>query len=85
MTNEEFDKIESIKKEIDSLNHMLYGKWGSKSKSCNIIGIQIQHIYSNTVDDVEVRINKSLEKDILKLAEQRLKNLQEEFNKFKTN
>ena len=63
---------------------MLNGKWGSKSKYCNITRIEMRHIYSNTVDDVEVRISKSLEKDILKLAEQRLKNLQEEFDKFKT-
>ena len=84
MTQEEFDKIESIKREIDELIHMLNGKWGSKSKYCNIIKIEMRHIYSNIVDDVEVRISKSFEKDILKLAEQRLKNLQEEFNNFKT-
>lgn len=84
MTNEEFEKIVCIKSEIDELNQILNGKYKNKSNFPKIIEIHINHVYNHCVDNIEIKISKFLEQDILKLIEQRLEKLNEEFENFKT-
>lgn len=82
MTNEEFDKITSIKKEIDCLERILYGYFGT-SKNSTICNLQISYLDTGERDKT-ISIPKKLSDDILKFVTEKLEKLKIEFNNFKT-
>ena len=82
MTNEEFERITSIKKEINCLETILYGYFGD-SKNPTICNLQISYLDTNERDKT-ISIPKKLSDDILKFITEKLKKLKEEFNNFKT-
>lgn len=82
MTKKEFDKIVSIKAEIDGLERILYGYFGT-SRNPTICNLQIT--YLDTFErDKTISISKELSNDILKLIKEKLEKLKIEFNNFKT-
>lgn len=82
MTNKEFDKITSIKKEIDCLERILYGYFGT-SKNPTICNLQISYLDTGERDKT-ISIPKELSDDILKFVTEKLEKLKIEFNNFKT-
>ena len=82
MTNEEFDKITSIKKEIDCLERILYGYFRT-SKNPIICNLQISYLDTGEGDKT-ISISKKLSDDILKFATEKLKELKNKFENFKT-
>lgn len=82
MTSEEFDKITSIQKEINCLETILYGYFGT-SKNPTICNLQISYLDTGERDKT-ISISKKLSDDILKFIIEKLKKLKEEFNNFKT-
>lgn len=82
MTKKEFDKIASIKAEIDGLERILYGYFGT---SRNPIICNLQITYLDTFErDKTISITKELSNDIIKLVKEKLEKLKIEFNNFKT-
>ena len=82
MTKKEFDKIASIKAEIDGLERILYGYFGT-SRNPTICNLQIT--YLDTFErDKTISISKELSNDILKLVTEKLKELKNKFETFKT-
>ena len=82
MTKKEFDKIASIKAEIDGLERILYGYFGN-SRNPTICNLQIT--YLDTLErDKTISITKELSDDIIKLVKEKLEKLKIEFNNFKT-
>ena len=82
MTKEEFDKITSIQKEINCLETILYGYFGD-SKNPTICNLQISYL-NNCERDKTISISKELSNDILKLVTEKLKELKNKFETFKT-
>ena len=82
MTNEEFDKITSIKKEIDCLEKILYGYFGT-SKNPTICNLQISYLDTGERDKT-ISISKKFSDDILKFVTEKLKELKNKFENFKT-
>lgn len=82
MTKEEFDKITSIKKEIDCLERILYGYLGT-SKNPIICSLQITYLDTHEIDKT-ISIPKKLSDDILKFVIETLKELKNKFENFKT-
>ena len=79
MKKKEFDKIASIKEEIDNLEKELDDAWGSK----------ISHILRMYVGYTKkgytmIRVPREIYLKNLKLVKKRLEKLKEEFNNFKT-
>ena len=79
MKKKEFDKIESIKEEIDNLEKELDGIWGSK----------ISHMLRMYVGYTKkgytiIRLPREIYLKNLKLVKKRLEKLKEEFYNFKT-
>ena len=79
MTKKEFDKIASIKEEIDNLEKELDDAWGSK----------ISHILRMYVGYTKkgytiIRVPREIYLKNLKLVKERLKKLKTEFYNFKT-
>ena len=83
MTNEEFDKITSIKKEIDCLEKILYGSWGD-SEEPMIQRLNISYSKGRKESDVTIPIPFDLSYEIVKLVESRLEKFKEQFENFKT-
>lgn len=82
MTNEEFDKIASIKAEINGLERILYGYFGT-SKNPTIRNLQISYLDTGERDKT-ISISKELSDDILKFVIEKLKELKNKFENFKT-
>ena len=79
MIKKEFNKIASIKKEIDNLEKELDGAWGSK----------ISHILRMYVGYTKkgytmIRVPREIYFENLKLVKERLEKLKKEFYNFKT-
>ena len=79
MTKKEFDKIASIKEEIDNLEKELDDAWGSK----------ISHILRMYVGYTKkgytiIRLPREIYLENLKLVKERLEKLTKEFYNFKT-
>ena len=79
MKKKEFDKIASIKEEIDNLEKELDDAWGSK----------ISHILRMYVGYTKkgytiIKVPREIYLKNLKLVKKRLEKLKEEFNNFKT-
>ena len=82
MTNEEFEKITSIQKEINCLETILYGYFGD-SKNPTICNLQITYLDIFERDET-ISITKELSDDIIKLVKEKLEKLKIESNNFKT-
>lgn len=82
MTNEEFDKIVSIKEEIDCLKSILYDIFGNL-RNPTICNLQITY-FNTCKQDKTISISKELSDDILKLVTEKLKELKNKFENFKT-
>ena len=67
MTNEEFDKIISIKKEIDCLERILYDYFGT-SKNPKIQKLLILY---KMFGDIDISISKEISDTILKIIEEK--------------
>ena len=79
MTSEEFEKITSLKREIDNLEKLLYRDRGHLEYP--IIYINVSYINGK---DAETSISPELSDAIIKLLEERVEKLKTEFNNFKT-
>ena len=82
MTKEEFDKLSSIKDEIDCLEKILYGYFGT-SKNPTICNLQISYLDTSERNKT-ISIPKEFSDAIIKVAKERLEKLKIEFNNFKT-
>lgn len=82
MTKKEFDKIAFIKAEIDGLERILYGYFGTL-KNPTICNLQISYLDIGERDKT-ISITKELSNDIIKLVKEKLEKLKIEFNNFKT-
>ena len=82
MTNEEFDKIASIKTKIDSLERILYSYFGT-SRNPTICNLQISYLDTGERDKT-ILISKKLSDDILKFVTEKFKELKNKFENFKT-
>ena len=82
MTKKEFDKIVSIKAEIDGLERILYGYFGT-SRNPTICNLQITYLDTFERDKI-ISITKELSDDIIKFVKEKLEKLKIEFNSFKT-
>lgn len=84
MTKEEFDKITSIKDEIDNLEKIIYSKGDLETfiKSLNVIN-SFYGLYGINQKITEVKISKEFSAIIKNIAKERLEKLKIEFNNFK--
>ena len=79
MKKKEFDKIASIKEEIDNLEKELNDTWGSK-----IFHILRMYVGYTKKGYTIIRLPREIYLKNLKLVKKRLEKLKEEFNNFKT-
>ena len=79
MKKKEFDKIASIKEEIDNLEKELDDAWGSK-----ISHILRMYLGYTKKGYTIIKVPREIYLKNLKLVKKRLEKLKEEFNNFKT-
>lgn len=85
MTNEEFDKITSIKEEIDNLEKIIYSEGDSETfiESLNVIN-SFYGLYGINQKITKVKISKEFSAIIKNIAKERLEKFKKQFENFKT-